>query len=262
MTLCISSTCYDKKNPCIVVSSDWKAEVGDVASSEIQNKLYWLFDGKMAVLIAGTASDGHALTATLKQEVKFRGLTEINIGDRLTQAVLKHKAKLVNNEVQRRHSVTFDHFRTHRNEFEKDQWIATWGRITDFDMGVQAIICTFIKKEPFMFSVDADGLAWREENFLTIGSGSAIANSILCFRQQNEDYSLADTLYNVFEATMFARKSKTPGVGKLHAFSVLYPGKQKRLRNRGLKLMAEFFDKFGPHGVPNLKVSEECWEEY
>jgi 20S proteasome alpha/beta subunit len=245
-----------------VVSSDWKAEVGHVASSEIQNKLYWLFDGKMAVLIAGTASEGHALLATLKQEINPGGMTEINILDRLTQAVLKHKAKLVNNEVQRRDNVTFEHFRTHRNEFGKDQWIATWGKITELDMGVQAIICTFLKKAPFMFSVDADGLVWREENFLTIGSGESIANSILCFRQQNEDYPLADTLYNVFEATMFARKSKTPGVGKIHAFSVLYPDKQKRLRGRGLKLMEEFFDKFGPSSVPNLKVSEECWEEY
>lgn len=262
MTLCISATCYDKKKPCIVVSSDWKAEVGDVASSEIQNKLYWLFDGKIAVLISGVASDGHAFIATLKQEIKPRTLTASNIGDRLTEATLKHKAKLVNNEVLRRHSVTFEHFRTHRNEFDKDQWATTWGKLTDFDMGCQAIICTFIKKFPYMFRADGDATVWQEENFLTIGSGSSIADSILCFRRQNEDYPLADTLYNIFEATMFARKSKTPGVGKIHAFSVLYPGKQQRLRGRGLKLMAEFFSKYGPDDVPNLFVPKECWEEY
>jgi hypothetical protein len=57
MTLCIAATCedQDRKETCIVVSSDWKAEVGDVAAAEIQNKLYWMFDESWPTLIAGTA---------------------------------------------------------------------------------------------------------------------------------------------------------------------------------------------------------------
>ncbi len=43
MTLCIAASCYGKHWPRIVVSSDWKAEVGDFAAAEIQNKLHWLF---------------------------------------------------------------------------------------------------------------------------------------------------------------------------------------------------------------------------
>ena len=33
MTLCLAASCedQDRREPCIVVSSDWKAEVGDVA---------------------------------------------------------------------------------------------------------------------------------------------------------------------------------------------------------------------------------------
>jgi hypothetical protein len=263
MTLCISAACQDEGKPCILVSSDWKAELGDVASTEAQNKLYWLFSGKFAVLIAGTASAAHSLLATLKEEIKPRGITESNIGDRISEGVLRHKAKLIDNEVRRRHGVAFEHFRTRPSEFDQAQWSETWAKATQLELDCQLIVCTFIDKETYMFQVESDVSVWRDENFLTIGTGSTIANSILCFRKQCEDYPLADTLYNVFEATMFARKVHTPGVGRTHSFSVLYSGsRQKRLRGRGFETLTEFFRRYGPHSVPDLVVPNDCWEEY
>jgi len=53
MTLCISATCVDeKRNRCIVISSDFKAEVGEFAGAEIQNKLYWLYNNSWPVLVS------------------------------------------------------------------------------------------------------------------------------------------------------------------------------------------------------------------
>jgi ATP-dependent protease HslVU (ClpYQ) peptidase subunit len=263
MTLCIAATCQDKGKPCIVVSSDWKAEIGDVASAEIQNKLYWMCGGRVCVLVAGTASSAHSLRATLKQHFKFAGLTEANVGDRLKAAVLKHKDKLTHDYVHARHSKTYEYFLTHRAEFPEQQWNETHANIRRLPLQCAAIICLFLKRDPFMFMIEDDADVWREENFLTIGTGSTIANSILCFRRQNDDDNLDDAIYNVFEATMFARKSKTPGVGRVHAFSVLYPNrKQMRLRNRGKKFMGELFNLYGPHNTPALRVPKECWEPY
>lgn len=264
MTLCIAATCYGAHWPRIVVSSDWKAEVGDFAAAEIQNKLYWLFGGQWCVLIAGTASAAHSLVGTLKQVIDPKKLTKRNIEDEISGAVQKHLTKLTDRLVFARHRVSFEHFRTHKSEFDKQQWSDTWTNIrTKLSLDCQLIICTFIKKEPVMFQVEEDGQVWRDENFLAIGTGSTIANSILCFRRQNEDLLVADTVYNVFEATQFARKAKTPGVGKIHAFSVLYPGgRQKRLRSSGIKQLREYFDKYGPHDVPELKFSDKFWQDY
>src|SRR5207245_10131213 len=123
--------------------------------------------GRLAVLIAGTASAAHSLIATLMQQIKPRGISESNMGDRLTEAVLKHKAKLINNEVRRRHGVTFEHFRTHTNEFDAAQWSETWNKLTQLDLDCQLIICTFIDKEPYMFQDERDADEWRDENFFT-----------------------------------------------------------------------------------------------
>ena len=264
MTLCIAAACYGRHWQHIVVSSDWKAEVGDFAAAEIQNKLYWLFDGQWSVLIAGTAGAAHGLVATLKQTINPKKLTKRNIEDEINNAVQKHLAKLADRLVQARHRVSFEHFRTHRGEFDKQQWAETWTSIrTKLTLDCQLIICTFIKKEAFMFQVEENGEVFRDENFLAIGTGSTIANSILCFRRQNEELDVADTVYNVFEATQYARKAKVPGVGKIHAFSVLYSGKrQKRLRPSGIRKLREYFKKYGPKDVPDLKFSDDFWERY
>ena len=263
LTLCIAATCFDKRKPSIVVSSDWKAEVGDFAAAEIQNKLYWLFKGQWCVLIAGTASAAHSLVTTIRQTIDPKTITKRNIEDEIVKAVQQQKNKLTDRYVHDRHNVSFEHFRTHKNEFDKEQWSETWANIRKVNLDCQLIICTFIKKEPFMFQVEEDGQVWRDENFLDIGTGSTIANSILCFRRQNEDLYVPDTAYNVFEATQFARKAKTPGVGKIHAFSVLYPGeKQKRLRTSGIRQLRKYFDKYGPHNVPRLTLSGDYWQDY
>src|ERR1019366_1135520 len=96
MTLCIAASCedQDRKELCIVVSSDWKAEVGDVAGAEIQNKLYWLFDESWPTLIAGTASEAHDLIACYRTHFNSKGVTRANIGYRLRAAALKRKAEI------------------------------------------------------------------------------------------------------------------------------------------------------------------------
>jgi 20S proteasome alpha/beta subunit len=263
MTLCIAATCLDKKGARIVVSSDWKQEVGDFASSEIQNKLHWLFKGAWCVLIAGVVPNAHSLVTTLRQSIGHNKLTKLNIEDELTRAVLLHKSKLVERHVMARHNVTFDYFQTNRTEFDEAQWAETSTRIEKINLDCQLIVCTFIKRSPLLFLVDEDGSVRRDENFLAIGTGSTIANSVLCFRGQHEDSSLEGTAYNVFEATKFARMAKTPGVGKVHAFSVLLPGKrQKRLRPSGIRKLRKYFDKFGPHGISSLSLPKSHWERY
>jgi ATP-dependent protease HslVU (ClpYQ) peptidase subunit len=263
MTLCIAASCYGNHWPRIVVSSDWKAEVGDFASAEIQNKLYWLFKGRWCVLIAGTASSAHSLLTTFRQTIDPDKVTKRNLEDEIVKAVEKQREKLADHYVRTRHSVSFEHFRTHRAEFDEAQWSETSTNLRKISLDCQLIVCTFIKKKPFLFQIEEDGHVWKDDNFLAIGSGSTIANSILCVRRQNDDLSISDTVYNVFEATQYARKAKTPGVGKLHAFSVLYPGRrQKRLRRSGLRELQKLFKKYGPRDVPDLDLPSDLWEKY
>lgn len=264
MTLCIAAPCIDQKGKQrIVVSSDWLTELGTLAATEVQNKLYWLFGGSWCVLIAGTVPDALSVLTTIRRSIKAKKLTRSNIEDELNRAILKHKKKLVKRFVKARHGVSFEHFRTHKSEFDKGKWTETQSGIANIGLGCSLIVCAFLKKEAFVFQVNEDCSIVREENFAAIGSGSDVANAILCFRQQHEELSIEETAYSLFEATQFARKAKVPGVGKLHAFSVLYPGrKQRRLRQRGIRQLSKYFNEYGPQKIKRVGLPKDSWEKY
>lgn len=276
MTLCIAAPCMDEKdNRCIVVASDWKAELGEYTGAEIQNKLYWLWESSWPVLIAGTASDALDLIATFRSSFNRKGITEENARDRIMEALLLHKQKFTEEYIHAHTNLSFEYFRDNKDKIDPSIWSKVWGNIGKIKADCDLILCSFAARVPIMFQVSGNfsmmpevSLVIREENFLTIGSGSVIANSMLCFRGQNEDSPLHQTVYNVFEAMRFAHQASAPGVGKSHAFSVLSSSSNgrivaKRLKQKGLKFFREKYDQLGPKEFPkSMKVPERIWEKY
>ena len=264
MTLCIAAACLNSKGKQrIVVSSDWLTELGTLAAVEVQNKLYWLFKGSWCVLIAGTVPAALSLLGTIESSINPKKLTLGNIEDKLNKAVLEHRHKLVKRYIKRRHSVTFDYFRTHKSEFDGGQWAQTQSEIRDLCLDCFLLVCTFIKGTPLIFQVNENCSVVQEENFAAIGSGSEVAHALLCSRRQGDDLSIDESVYHVFEATKFARKAKVPGVGKIHAFSILYPKrKQRRLRRRGLQRLKKYFKNYGPQKVNRVNLPNGSWERY
>ena len=269
MTLCVAAPCMDKKKPCIVVSSDFKAEIGDVAGAEIQNKMFWIYEDNWPVLISNTASSALALIGTYREVFQRRGITKANVYDRLSVPPLKYKEKRIDAYVHARTGKSYEYFRTHPLEFDETMRTDVWGDVRKLKLGCDFILSTFIAGDPFIFWMDGDTCeVHRDENFLAIGTGATVATSVLCFRGQNEDMSVTETLYNVYEATRYAYKSKVPGVGRDHAFSVLYAGKggkiiAKGLRNRGIKLLEKEFGSVGPQKLPTtFRIPVDAVEEY
>lgn len=275
MTLCIAAPCMDGKNRCIVVASDWKSEVGEYTGAEIQNKLYWLWDNSWPVLIAGTASDAQDMITTFRNTFNRKGITEENARDRIMAALLAHKQKFTEEYVLASTNLSFEYFRDNKDKIDPTLWSKVWNNIGRIKSNCTLVLCSFAARVPIMFQVDGDFTALPEdqvvvpeENFLTIGTGSIIANSILCFRGQNEDLPLHQTVYNIFEAMRFAHQASAPGVGKLHAFSVLTSTTNgrivaRRLKGKGLKFFKEQYDKIGPQEFPKeMIVPKGIWERY
>jgi ATP-dependent protease HslVU (ClpYQ) peptidase subunit len=277
MTLCIAATCVDEKdNSCIVIASDFKAEVGDFAGAEIQQKLNWLYPASWPVLVAGTASDGHDIVATFREKFNRKGITEANARDRIMAALLEHKRKFTNEYVKATTNLDFDYFRDNKDKIDPTVWSKVWGNIGKIKSDFSLILCSFTAGVPLMFQVDGDfsampteQLVVQDENFLAIGTGRTIANSMLCFRGQNNDMRLGNTVYNVFEAMRFARQGQAPGVGKIHAFSILTPRKNgtlvaRRLKGKGIDFLKKQYDEsFGPKSIlRELKLIKGIWERY
>jgi 20S proteasome alpha/beta subunit len=237
--------------------------LGTLVAAEVHNKVYWLFKGTWCVLIAGTVPSALSLLTTIRQSINPRKLTRRTIEDELSSAVLDHKSKLAKRHVKSRHNVSLKYLRAHKSEFDKAAWAETLASIEKTSLDCSLIVCTFMKGEALIFQVNDDASVFRVENFASIGSGSAVANAILSYRQQHEEFSLEETAYNVVEATRFARKAKVPGVGKVHAFSVLTPKrKQLRLRQGGIRRLNKYFDKYGPQKITGLKLPRKHWERY
>jgi hypothetical protein len=268
MTLCISAACTDKNKPCIIVSSDWQTEIGDFAGAEIQRKLFWIHGDSWPVLTAGTASKGTALIATYRQLFKTHGLNRANILSRLQDPALRHKERLTDDYVRARLGVSFEHFRTNKEEIDPALWTNIWTDIRKLHLDCSLIIAGFVNGDQFMFQVDPDTEVWRDDNFLAIGTGATLATSILCYRRQHEDRSLAETLYNVYEATRFAYKAKAPGVGRIHAFSVLSLGKKGKtiargVKSTGVKILEGQYKRIWKARLPaNFKIPADVLREY
>lgn len=276
MTLCIAATCIDEnRNRCIVLASDWKAELGEYTGAEIQNKLYWLWNNSWPTLIAGTASDALDMIATFRSSFNRKGITEENARDRIMDALLAHKKKFTEEYVLAHTNLKFEYFRDNKEKIDPSVWSTVWKNVGKIKADCDLILCSFVAGVPLMFQVSGDFSAMPEgrliipeENFLTIGTGSIIANSMLCFRGQHEDLPLFQTVYNVFEAMRFAHKASAPGVGKQHAFSVLSTTQNGRiiakgLREKGKKFFKEQYDLWGPKDLPEtMKVPNGIWKRY
>jgi hypothetical protein len=83
-----------------------------------------------------------------------------------------------------------------------------------------------------------------------------------------DETSLVHTLYNVYEATRFAYKAQSPGVGRRHAFSVLYSGKRGQVesfyvRSRGVEFLKSWFGRYGPKETPeSMELSDKFLKRY
>jgi hypothetical protein len=172
-----------------VLASDWKTEVGEYAGAEIQNKLYWLWNNAWPTLIAGTASDALDMITTFRSSFNRKGIKEENARDRIMEALLAHKDKFTREYVRAHTNLTFEYFRDNKDKVDPSVWSTVWKNIGKIKADCSLILCSFTAGIPLMFQVSGDfstmpeeRLVVPEENFLTIGTGSVIANSMLCFR--------------------------------------------------------------------------------
>ena len=144
------------------------------------------------------------------------------------------------------------------------QWTETPTGIKGLCLECSLFVYAFIKGEALILQLSQDCTVIQEENFAAIGRGSDVAYDLLCYRQQGDHLSLKETVCQVFEKTKSARKAKAPGVGKLRAFSVLYPAlrKQRRLRQGGIEKLSRYSDDYGPRVVKEIDIPKSLWENY
>ncbi len=275
MTLCVAAACQDRGRARVVIATDWQ-ESADIATAEIQDKLYWITDDA-PVLIAGTITRAIELKDTYKQyfhnliSQKQRGQIESfkpeDLNDLMKVPITLFRRKLTEEYVSQKFALNYDMFRAAvgRNEIPKSVAIEAFSDIAKIDLDCELIIILFNDKEPYIFKIDSDGTVENCEHFATIGSGSYIAESVLYQRKHEGSTLLGPTIYHVFEAMKLG--AIAPGVGQEHTINVLYPPGERRkdtvgeaLTPKAQRFMLRTFKKFGPKEFKRLPLPNDSLE--
>ena len=116
---------------------------------------------------------------------------------------------------------------------------------------------------PYLFVVDDqsdhENVVRVEENFAAIGTGSYVAIPSLHQRQHDEEKSLMETIYNLYEAKRLAEV--VPGVGDATSVQVMYPdGTIMTWSTTLFERCKWLFDRIGPKLFISPKKSDEYFE--
>lgn len=264
MTLCIAAICNHQQQPAIVLCSDWRSESGDVAGGDVEDKLSWIVDNKLAALKAGTISDADKMTTVIRSvfqelQVPITGETILPLLDR---AMNRYRCTVIDDYLGATVGIDYvslvggirtpgkdepvmlpDEFLNKLlNDIERVPVPPCQLIVAGFSEDAMPFIC--VLNEP------SDGSSYSrtrfEKNFAAIGSGSPAALISLYRREHTAtDVNLMKAIYNVYEAKLIGEVS--PGVGDATAISVLLPGGRVwDLTTEGHKYIGERYDYFGP----------------
>ncbi|MGA8367425.1 MAG: hypothetical protein WB716_08920 [Candidatus Acidiferrales bacterium] len=214
MTVCIAAITSDNL---IVTIADKKLSTGMFSSDSSVVKSRG-FHKEWAAMIAGD-DVSHALPIVRRASANFSELRENRLEnamqafkDAYKQELSGHAADLVLG----RFNLTMNQFLEKGcKRFTPDVFDALCDRIARIDLKCTFLVVGSDKWElPHIFTVANPGVAETFDlpGFWSIGSGSQSALGMLFFRGQNKRLSLAETVYNCFEAK-FMSESAT-GVGK------------------------------------------------
>jgi hypothetical protein len=207
---------------------------------------------QLAALYAGDPSQAEDFLATSRTVFDSNPLSRNTVYDILNGVVSTHREKIYERHLRNSLGVSYDRFLT-RGETEIDGKTRNeiFTELRDLDFGCELIIIGFISEREFMFYVSNHGAISRIHDFITIGSGSVIADSLLFLRAQRHDNSVERTLYNLYEASQLSKRV-APGVGETKDFAVLeapFPGCSSmgmRILNRpSIERLKESFDQVG-----------------
>jgi hypothetical protein len=272
MTLCIAAICYEGRGanckPQIVISTDWKME-SEIAGAEIQDKLYWIRDD-WPVLLAGTFTRAFQLKETYRSfidrsQARLQAMLRSEFMDFIRQPLIIYKHALADEFVGSSLGIPYDVFLANRTWFPETTYSELLTAVRRIPLECQLLMPMFLFGDPYLWRTGEETLEYCD-NFAAIGSGMDIAEASLCQRKQDENTSLAKTIYHIFEAGELATLSGVPGVGKDHTISILYPPDEKNVlvikevSSKGYKLLKKKFREWGPKRVTSFGFDDELLE--
>jgi hypothetical protein len=275
MTVCIAAICQqDKanKDSRIVLCLDWRSET-EFGGSETSDKLRTLPKGWVA-LMSDSMSRCEELIA--QYETHFRELKEVADDKALFEEMKKpaHKQKetLANDYLRQVLGISYADLVSPTKKIPDDIVTHRLEEVAKIRLRATLILAGFVSTQqgesgdakenhPYLFVVDDqpdhEDVVRVEENFAAIGSGAYAVIPALHQREHDEDKSLMETIYSVYEAKRLAEV--VPGVGEDTSLHVMYPDGRMMTWSDSLWERCDWlFERLGP----KLRIGEKKASQY
>lgn len=235
MTLCIAAACVYKNRDAVVLGSDFTIE--GVSKADILDKLYWIHGKQWPVLISDEISRAIELKEVYRQALESAERVDRDDLLRVMYEPLRtQKRRIADEYVSRQLGMSYFHFLKHgRDELPETTREKILAKVTRLRLHADLIIVVFLPrktptgrvrkyKSPWIFRVGNQGVDWCEQ-YGCIGSGADVAESILSYREQDEETPAYRSMYHVHEAMALGAKV-SPGVGE-GALAIVYDNGDK-----------------------------------
>jgi hypothetical protein len=266
LTVCIAAVCQHNDEKRIVLCSDWKGEILNLAGSETTDKLRFLPKGWIA-LMADTLSRAEELIAAY--ETHIRGMEavpdEYALFTEMKKPAQKYKEAMIDDFVRQTWGMSYSQLIASASNLPGESVAKLLDSITSIKLGASLIVAGFIdtpddegKREssPYLFVVqDSDGhedVVSIQQQYAVIGSGAYVAIPAIHQREHDDEKSLMETIYTLFEAKKLSQV--VPGVGEATSIDVMEPGgKLWSLSDAGHDRCEQLFNQIGPR----LNITEK-----
>lgn len=262
MTVCISAICENSKS--IVVAADRMVTFGPPISLQTdlqsERKITHL-TGTVAVLYSGTVADGEEVISKVKQQ-SFPPKVPVNqIAESVKSAFIELKRRRQEETILRPFlGIDFPTFQGLLANSAASQVIQQIvGLLSQHNLQLDILIAGLDDTGAHLYVATHPGtlLSLGTMGYAAIGSGGLHASIGLSLRKQSKTLSLAQTLYNVFEAKKAAEVA--PGVGKETDMDIICNGKIISIKESSLKLLEKLIKERPGISEKELKeLQDEC----
>jgi len=247
MTVCIAATCEDGEK--IVLCTDTKLSSA-LGSTETGRKDLHI-GNRWRLLTAGDEPEIIALHRLYRRRFQdINNLTPEKLDESMKFPLRQRKTDLSDEYTFSRYNMSYaDFIAVGKDKFPDEEYRNSVRNVASIRLRANLIIAGFVDGSPEVYYTDADGVARAANDFAVIGEGEYIAQSVLLRREQNSGLSLAETLYNVYEAKRYSESIGS--VGEYTTIAISAPGKRRELTSLSVdKQLKKHYLQYGPKKLP------------
>lgn len=218
VTLCIAAgyTSAIEECPGLVLCCDERGTRG-LVSADDSNKVRWMFDDSVAVLLAGSRTAADQLYLAINEAIEDAPdfSDEISITkfiQTVKRAAQKRKRELMDEYVALHLGMSLEDFTSRaKSVLLETHYLDVWMELKSITLGAELILATLSQTEAIILRVTPAGEVLWENHFSTIGTGGPIAEAFLVQKDYDDAMPLEECVYRVYEAKVAAEKNRDVG---------------------------------------------------